>query len=64
MTRLIEGNSRAFPGNRKEKQKLKETQTPLHGRENHLRWFCLTDGEGGEEVGAERVRVEGEAVID
>ena len=26
--------------------------------------FCLTDGEGGEEVGAEGVRVEGEAVVD
>ena len=27
--------------------------------------FCtFTDGEGGEEVGAKRVRVEGEAVID
>ena len=27
-------------------------------------YLCLTDGEGGEEVGAKRVRVEGEAVID
>ena len=26
--------------------------------------FCLTNGEGGEEVGAESVWVEGEAVVD
>ena len=26
--------------------------------------FSLTDGEGGEEVGAESVRVEGKSVID
>ena len=66
MTRLIEGNSRAFPGNRKENSR---TCTWVRkADEKHIqlcRWFCLnTDGEGGEEVGAESVRVEGESVID
>ena len=47
----------------------KKTQESSHGRERQMkrkgRWFCLnTDGEGGEEVGAESVRVEGESVVD
>ena len=58
-----------FSWKQKIKQTLKETEDHWHGREGSafpfVEIFCtFTDGEGGEEVGAKRVRVEGEAVIN
>ena len=57
ITSVIDGNSRALPG---KNQTLDRTKFSF----KQITQETLTDGEGCEEVSAQGVRVEGQAVVD